>query len=134
MVDAFEIRLVPATATLVEQGCKPDQNDTFYIIQEGTLIVQWDGDEFHRICAKNSWGEQAFIYQAASTVTLVAASNPDAGPTLLLTMDQKTYLAIAFTNLSIKPLIWCAGKVQQMIAVRGTNKPVRTAAQGQYQL
>jgi cAMP-dependent protein kinase regulator len=83
IIDAFErIEVVPGDA-VITQG---EEGDYFYVIREGNLHYEVDGNTVGRARKGQSFGELALLYTSPRAATVIADSG-----CILYRVDQKTF-------------------------------------------
>jgi CRP-like cAMP-binding protein len=83
IIDAFERMEVHVGETLILQG---DVGDYFYVIREGKVRYEVNGNTVGHAAKGNSFGELALLYTSPRAASVIAESD-----TILYRVDQKTF-------------------------------------------
>ena len=91
---------------IIRQG---DFGDTFYVITEGTILIEIDGNEVAKLEAPRAFGELALIYGAPRAATVRATGSN----CICFVTDRNTFRQVLATTSSGKQLNRCEflGKV-----------------------
>jgi cAMP-dependent protein kinase regulator len=83
IIDAFERMEVHVGETLILQG---DVGDYFYVIREGKVRYEVNGNAVGHAAKGNSFGELALLHASPRAASVIAESD-----TILYRVDQKTF-------------------------------------------
>lgn len=83
IIDAFEAIKVSPNDMIIQQG---DVGDYFYIIREGTVRYEVNGNAVGHAGKGNSFGELSLLYTSPRAASVIAES-----ATLVYRVDQKTF-------------------------------------------